>query len=125
MNITEQMINHHYPPMSEKRHELRQKWNKEIDMQDGIPIDWNEYLKKHTMNAIIGKQLEYLNNAAQSIPIQGIEVMQKQQTDKRKTNPVYVLTINGTSCISPTLDYDKMNHYILGMTRACKLFNNQ
>lgn len=71
------------------------------------------------------KQLEYLNNAAQSIPMQGIEVVEKHQQDKRKTKPVYVLTINGTSCISPTLDYDKMNHYILGMIKAFKITNNQ
>lgn len=79
--------------------------------------------KHETMN--ITEQLEYLNNAAQALPMQGIEVIQKQQTDKRKTTPVYVLKINGTSCISPTLDYDKMNHYILGMIKSFKLFNNQ
>lgn len=75
------------------------------------------------MNKLTG--LKNLNNAAQNIPINGIEVSERLTTDKRKTKPMYILTINGTSCISPVLDYDKMNHYILGMIKACKLFNNQ
>ena len=59
-------------------------------------------------------QLEALNNALVSMNLKGLEVRQYIQHDNRKKIGKFFLILNGTS-ISPTLNYDNMNHFILGM----------
>lgn len=66
-------------------------------------------------------QLEALNNAATSANIQGLSVLEAYQNDKRKTIPLYCLVL-GNETVSPKLNYDKMNHFILGFNKALKLF---
>ena len=61
--------------------------------------------------------LEPLQNAANAVKLQGLTVVEMYQQDKRKTVPKFLLTYNGTS-VSPVLDYDKMNYFILGFIRA-------
>ena len=51
-------------------------------------------------------ELEALRNAVNSINIQGLTVVNWHQEDKRKSKPVYLLSING-ACISPKLAYNE------------------
>lgn len=67
-------------------------------------------------------ELTALENATKSIPVFGIKVHEKQQQDKRKTVNRFFVTIHGTT-ISPVLDYQQMNHFLLGFSRAVKLLN--
>ena len=60
-----------------------------------------------------------LKNAADNIT--GATIQQKDVEDRRKTIPKYFITIMGTT-ISPVLDYDKMNHFLLGFLRAQERF---
>ena len=68
-------------------------------------------------------QLEALNNAVVSMNLEGLEVRQYIQHDNRKKIGKFFLRLNGTS-ISPTLNYDKMNHFILGMMKMQNITNN-
>ena len=68
-------------------------------------------------------QLEALNNAVVSMNLEGLEVRQYIQHDNRKKIGKFFLRLNGNS-ISPTLNYDNMNHFILGMDTMQKLTNN-
>lgn len=67
-------------------------------------------------------ELTALENHVGSIPIFGMKVHEKSQQDKRKTVNRFFVTIHGTS-ISPVLDYEQMNHFLLGFSRAVKLLN--
>ena len=69
-------------------------------------------------------QLEALNNAVVSMNLEGLEVRQYIQHDNRKKIGKFFLILNGTS-ISPTLNYDNMNHFILGMIKMQNLTNNK
>jgi len=66
------------------------------------------------------KALIALNNAVLNSNIEGLQLHEKHQEDKRKTVKTYFLTFYGTS-ISPCLDYENMNHFILGVTKGFKL----
>ena len=68
-------------------------------------------------------QLEALNNAVVSMNLEGLEVLQYIQHDNRKKIGKFFLRLNGTS-ISPILDYNEMNHFILGMGTMQKLTIN-
>ena len=68
-------------------------------------------------------QLEALNNAVVSMNLEGLEVRQYIQHDNRKKIGKFFLRLNGNS-ISPILNYDNMNHFILGMMKMQKLTNN-
>lgn len=68
-------------------------------------------------------ELESLQNAIISGNLQNLMVYERPFEDKRKTNKKYYLTLNGAT-ISPTIDYDNMNHFILGFSKAVKLFRN-
>ena len=68
-------------------------------------------------------QLEALNNAVVSMNLEGLEVLQYIQHDNRKKIGKFFLRLNGTS-ISPILNYNEMNHFILGMSKMQKLTNN-
>ena len=61
-------------------------------------------------------ELEALQNACDN----GISVREYFTQDKRKTIKMYYATLNGTS-ISPVLDYENLNHFILGFNKAVKL----
>ena len=65
-------------------------------------------------------QLEALTNAANSTGLPDLKVFEQCLQDKRKTVAKYFLKL-GKTLISPVLDYDNMNHFILGFIRAKKL----
>lgn len=67
-------------------------------------------------------QLEALQNAANSVNLDGLKVYQKFFEDKRRTEQKFFLTLNG-ACISPVLDYTNLNHFILGFSKAIKLYS--
>lgn len=55
-----------------------------------------------------------LQNALLSLNIEGLELHEKWNDDKRKTVKRYFITLNGR-CISPVLDFNKLNHFIFGL----------
>ena len=62
---------------------------------------------------------EALQNAANDLEL---FVHEKHTQDKRKTVKMFFLTQNGTT-VSPTLDYENMNHFILGWRNSIKYSN--
>lgn len=60
---------------------------------------------------------EALQNAANGI---GLTVHEKHTQDKRKTVGRHFLTDQNGTTISPILDYEQMNHFILGWSKALK-----
>ena len=62
-------------------------------------------------------ELQALRNA---IKLEGMEVRQSYTNDSRKTVGVYFLTHN-KNCVSPTVCYDKLNHFIAGFNRAVEI----
>ena len=68
-------------------------------------------------------QLEALNNALQYFGLKNINIHEKQYSDKRKKVSKFFLQ-NGAETISPVLDYNEMNHFILGMGTMQKLTIN-
>lgn len=64
--------------------------------------------------------LEALTNAVKSTKLEGLKINENCNTDKRKTVKKFFLTLHGT-LISPTLNYDNMNHFILGFSKAKKI----
>jgi hypothetical protein len=69
-------------------------------------------------------ELQSLQNAADNVTIGTATVHKHYFEDRRKTTNKYFLTINGTSC-SPILDYEQMNHFILGMLKAISMTSKQ
>ena len=69
-------------------------------------------------------QLNALNNAVVSMNLKGLEVRQYIQHDNRKKTGKFFLILNGTS-ISPILNYNEMNPFILGMSTMQKLTTNK
>lgn len=63
-------------------------------------------------------EIQYLQNAASNVP--GLIVHEKIFEDKRKTIKHFFLTLNGLS-ISPALDYEQMNCYLLGFLKCYNL----
>jgi hypothetical protein len=49
-----------------------------------------------------------------------IEIREMLLEDKRKTIKKYIAISNGAS-ISPQLNYEQMNHFLLGYSRALKI----
>ena len=68
-------------------------------------------------------QLNALNNAVVSMNLEGLEVRQYIQHDNRKKIGKFFLRLNG-NLISPILNYNEMNHFILGMMKMQRLTNN-
>ena len=64
-------------------------------------------------------QLEALHNAVRSTAVMGLKVYEKYSEDKRKTVKKYFLEL-GNETISPTLNYDNMNHFIWGYSKGIK-----
>ena len=59
---------------------------------------------------------ESLQNAANQVELL---IHEKYQDDKRKTKKMYFATKNGFS-VSPVLDYEQLNHFILGWIKCIK-----
>jgi len=49
-----------------------------------------------------------------------IEIREMMAEDKRKTIKKYIAVLKNAS-ISPQLDYEQMNHFLLGYSRALKI----
>ena len=74
------------------------------------------------MNAI--QQREALENALNSFGLNNLTIYPKISVDKREKKPKFFLQ-QGAETISPVLDYNEMNHFILGMGTMQKLTNNK
>jgi len=68
-------------------------------------------------------KLEALTNATNSVNLEGLKLYEKYNQDKRKTVARYYLSLHNTT-ISPVLNYDNMNHFILGFSKAKKILTN-
>ena len=69
-------------------------------------------------------QLEALNNSLSYFGLKNVILHEKQYSDKRKKVSKFFLQ-DGAKTISPVLDYNEMNHFILGMGTMQKLTNNE
>lgn len=69
------------------------------------------------MNALSERQA--LQNAANDLKL---TVFLKIQEDKRKTINKFFAT-SGKETVSPVLDYEQMNHFLLGWRNAIKHIN--
>lgn len=65
------------------------------------------------------KEIDALQNAADSI---GLTIHEKATDDKRKTVKHYFAQ-GESETVSPVLDYDQMNHFILGWWKCMKYIN--
>lgn len=61
-------------------------------------------------------EIEALQNAANDL---GIEIRTKYQEDRRRSINKYFAMYKGNS-VSPVLDYDQMNYFLLGWRNAIK-----
>ena len=68
-------------------------------------------------------QLKALNNALNYFGFKNINLHEKQYNDKRKKVSKFFLQ-QGTKTISPVLNYNEMNCFILGMSIMQNLTNN-
>ena len=68
-------------------------------------------------------ELEALNNSISYFGLKNIILHEKQYSDKRKKVSKFFLQY-GAKMISPLLDYNEMNHFILGMVTMQKLTIN-
>ena len=68
----------------------------------------------------MNKELEGLQNHVNSCYEPLLSVHEYVNHDRRKTIKHYFLTVNGTT-ISPILNYESMNHFLLGFNKALKL----
>lgn len=66
------------------------------------------------------RELEYLKNAVNYSQVENLEVHIWLDNDNRKKIPKFVLT-HKKNTISPVLNYDKMNHFLLGFNKCIKL----
>ena len=69
-------------------------------------------------------QLEALNNSLRYFGLKNVIIHKKQYSDKRKKVSKFFLQ-QGAETISPVLDYNEMNHFILGMGAMQKLTNKK
>ena len=69
------------------------------------------------------QQLEALNNALDYFGFKNINLHEKQYSDKRKKVSKFFLR-QGAKTISPVLNYNEMNNFILGMGTMQKLTKN-
>ena len=59
-------------------------------------------------------KIQALQNAADHV---GLIIHENFTQDKRKTTKRYFATLNGT-CVSPVLEYENLNHFLLGWIKA-------
>mgnify|MGYP000231557658 CR=1 FL=1 len=69
-------------------------------------------------------KIEALNNAVSYFGLKNVILHKKQYIDKRKKVSKFFLQY-GAETISPVLDYNEMNHFILGMGTMQKLTINK
>ena len=69
-------------------------------------------------------QLEALNNSLSYFGLKNINLYEKQYSDKRKKVSKFFLQ-QGAKTISPVLNYNEMNNFILGMSTMQNLTNNK
>ena len=69
-------------------------------------------------------KLEALNNLMSYFGLKNVILHEKQYSDKRKKVSKFFLQ-DGAETISPVLDYNEMNHFILGMGAMQKLTINK
>ena len=69
-------------------------------------------------------ELEALNNGLSYFGFKNLILHEKQYSDKRKKVSKFFLQ-QGAEIISPVLDYNEMNHFILGMGAVKELTNNK
>jgi len=65
-------------------------------------------------------EIQALQNAANLI---GLTIYEKFTQDKRKTVKLYFAQLEKQT-ISPVLNYDNMNHFLLGFINCAKLYKN-
>ena len=70
------------------------------------------------------QQKEALENALNWFGLKNVILHEKQYSDKRKKVSKFFLQ-QGAETISPVLDYNEMNHFILGMGTMQKLTFNK
>lgn len=70
------------------------------------------------------EELQALKNSAANLNIAVLTVRKWFSADKRKTNGKYFLTHCGNT-ISPVLNYDQMNHFLLGMHRMKEILTDK
>lgn len=70
------------------------------------------------------QQIEALENALNYFGFKNIILHEKQYSDKRKKVSKFFLQ-QGSETISPVLDYNEMNHFILGMGTMQRLTINK
>ena len=66
------------------------------------------------------QQREALENALNSFGLTSLTVYPKISEDKRLKTPKFFLN-NGFQTISPVLDYENMNYFIMGMGASKKI----
>ena len=69
-------------------------------------------------------QLDALNNSLSYFGFKNINLHEKQYSDKRKKVCKFFLQ-QGVKTISPVLNYNEMNHFILGMMTMQNLTINK
>ena len=69
-------------------------------------------------------QLEALNNSLSYFGLKNVILHEKKYIDKRKKVSKFFLQY-GAKIISPVLEYNEMNHFILGMATMQKLNINK
>lgn len=69
-------------------------------------------------------QYQALNNALNYFGFKNINLHEKQYSDKRKNVSKFFLQ-QGAKTISPVLNYNEMNHFILGMGEMQRLTTNK
>ena len=69
----------------------------------------------------LNTELQALQNAGNNV---GLVIHEKYQEDKRRTVNKYFATLDGIS-ISPVLDYENLNYFILGYIKASTIINKQ
>ena len=70
------------------------------------------------------QQMEALQNALNYFGLENVILHEKQYSDKRKKVSKFFLQ-QGAKTISPVLNYNEMNNFILGMDAMQKLTNNK
>ena len=66
-------------------------------------------------------ELEALQNAADDL---NLTVYEKITNDKRRTVKTYFAN-NGDETVSPVLDYEQLNHFLLGWRKCLKQLNKK
>ena len=69
-------------------------------------------------------KIEALNNGISYFGLKNVILHEKQYSDKRRKVSKFFLQ-QGAETISPILDYNEMNHFILGMGTMQKLTNKK